>query len=124
MADKNVGSAGVNKPKEILEIRKGAEKMVTETAPKKIMTQPLPQILDEIEESIKAANAAAKNARDAAEEARRAGEKAANEAARVAAEAIAKVEQLARDAKKLGELISAALRESSALLDKRLTGKQ
>jgi hypothetical protein len=49
----------------------------------KIQTEPLTQILDEIDDSIRLANEAAKNARDAAEEARRAGEKAANEAARL-----------------------------------------
>ena len=62
--------------------------MVTEVKPKKIMTEPLPQILDEIEDSIRLANEAARDARKAAEEARQAGEKAANEAARVASEAI------------------------------------
>jgi len=47
--------------------------MVEEIKPKKIMTQPLPQILDEIEGSIRLANEAAKNAREAAEQARKAG---------------------------------------------------
>ena len=89
----------------------------------KIMTQPLPRILDEIEDSIRAANAAAKDARDAAEEARRAGEKAAGEAARVAAEAIGKVEKIAKNAMQLAELLKLALTEASAALDKRLSGK-
>ncbi len=66
--------------------------VVSEQKTKKIMTQPLPQILDEIEDSIRFANEAARDARKAAEEARQAGEKAANEAARVAAEAISKAE--------------------------------
>ena len=48
---------------------------------RKIMTKPLPQILDEIEDSIGLADEAAKNAREAAVEARKAGEKAAKEAA-------------------------------------------
>lgn len=98
--------------------------MVPENKPKKIMTQPLPQILDEIEDSIRGADEAAKDARKAAEEARLAGEKAATEASRVAAEKIARVEQLAREAMNLGELIRAALKESGSVLDKRLSGKQ
>ena len=89
----------------------------------KIMTQPLPQILDEIEDSIRAANEAVKDAREAAEEARKAGEKAANEAARVAAAAIGKVEQMAKNAMQLAELLKLALTEASAALDKRLSGK-
>lgn len=124
MFKRNPGSGGADKPKETVESKKGAEKMGPEIQPKKIMTQPLPQILDEIEDSIKGADEAAKDARKAAEEARLAGEKAATEAARVAAEKIAKVEQLAREALKLGELISAALKESGAVLEKRLSGKQ
>ena len=42
--------------------------MADEIETKKIMTKPLPQILDEIEDSIKLADEAAKNAREAAEE--------------------------------------------------------
>jgi len=90
----------------------------------KIMTQPLPRILDEIEDSIRAANEAAKNARDAAEEARRAGEKAAGEAARVAAEAIGKVEQVAKEAKQLAELLKSAVTEAAVTLEKRLSSKR
>jgi len=89
-----------------------------------IMTKPLPQILDELEKSIKLANAAAQNARDAADEARKAGEKAANEAARVAAEAISKVEQTAKSALQLAELIKAAITEAASILEKRLSGKK
>ena len=89
-----------------------------------IMTKPLPQILDELEKSIKLANAAAQNARDAADEARKAGEKAANEAARVAAEAISKVEQTAKSALQLAELIKAAITEAAGTLEKRLSGKR
>ena len=89
----------------------------------KIMTQPLPRILDDIEESIRSANEAAKDARAAAEEARKAGEKAANEAARVAAEAIGKVEQKAKNAMQLAELLKLALTEAAAALEKRLSGK-
>ena len=97
--------------------------MVDETEASKIMTKPLPQILDEIEDSIKLANEAAKNAREAAEEARKAGEKAAREAAWVAAEALAKVEQIASDAMQLAELLHLALKEGVVAVDKRLSEK-
>ncbi len=100
-----------------------AKEVVKEEKPKKIMVQPLPQILDEIEDSIRGADAAAKNAREAAEEARKAGEKAASEAARVAAEAITRVEQVANDAEQLAELLKAALLEVAAGLEKGLSGK-
>jgi len=108
VADKSVGPSVAKKPEE---------------APKKIMVKPLPAILDEIEDSIKAADAAARDARAAAEEARKAGEKAAGEAARVAAEAIAKVEQIAKNALQLAELLNLALTEAVATVEKRLTGK-
>ncbi|MFC1910642.1 hypothetical protein ACFLXC_05090 [Chloroflexota bacterium] len=98
----------------------GDMKMVGEDRPRKIMTQPLPQILDEIEDSIRAADEAAKDARNAAEEARMAGEKAANEAAMVAANAIARVEDIARESVALAELIKLALVEASNVLQKRL----
>lgn len=102
----------------------GAEsKAVKEAQPKKIMTQPLPQILDEIEDSIRKADEAAKNAREAAEEARRAGEKAAGEAARVAAEAISRVEQIAKNALQLAELLNATLLEAATGVEKKLTTK-
>jgi len=97
--------------------------MVEEIKPKKIMTQPLPQILDEIEDSIRLANEAAKNAREAAEQARKAGEKAASEAARVAAEKIAGVEQKADKAMQLAELLKVALLEAVVAIEKRLSGK-
>jgi uncharacterized protein (UPF0147 family) len=100
----------------------GEKKMAGEERPKKIMTQPLPQILDEIEESIRSANEAAKDARNATEEARMAGEKAANEAAMVAANAIARVEEIAREGVALAEFIKMALLESSDVLQKRLKG--
>ena len=97
--------------------------MVDEIGTKKIMTKPLPEILDEIEDSIKLANEAASNARQAAEEARKAGEKAANEAARVAAERIARVEQKADKAMQLAELLKLAITEAIATAEKRLSGK-
>jgi len=107
MVNENVGPAEARRPEE---------------APK-ILTKPLPQILDEIEDSIKLADEAAKNAREAAEEARKAGEKAAREAARVANEAIAKVEQTAKNAAQLAELIKSAVTEAAGALEKRLSGK-
>jgi hypothetical protein len=91
--------------------------------PKKIMTQPLPQILDEIEDSIRLSNEAAADARQAAEEARRAGEKAASEAARVAADAISKVQKVTDEALALARLLNATLLEMSAGIDKKLSKK-
>ena len=90
---------------------------------KKIMTKPLPEILDELDDSIQLADEAAKNARQAAEEARKAGEKAASEAARVAAEAIARVEQIARDALQLAESLNLAVTDAAAAIEKRLSEK-
>lgn len=52
--------------------------MATEAKLSKIMTEPLPQILAGIEDSIRAAYEAAEDARKAALEARRAGEQAAS----------------------------------------------
>ena len=97
--------------------------MANEIETRKIMTKPLPEILDEIEDSIKLADEAAKNAREAAEQARKAGEKAASEAARVAAEAIAKVEQVARNALQLAELLNLAVMDGVVAIEKRLSGK-
>jgi membrane protein involved in colicin uptake len=95
-----------------------------EEAPK-IMQKPLPQILDEMDENIRAAAEAARRAEEAAraakesakaatkasteaekraEEARLAGEKTATEAARVAAEAISQVEKTVKEALELGRL--------------------
>ena len=96
------------------------QKITGEVKPKKIMTQPLPQIFDEIEESIGLANEAAKDARKAAEEARQAGERAANEAARVAAEAISRVEKIAKEAMELGKLLKSVITETAASVEKKL----
>lgn len=111
------------KPKETPNLQKNTGKVAGESEPEKIMVKPLPQILDEIEDSIKLADTAAKDARAAAEEARKAGEKAANEAARVAAKAISKVEQVAKNALQLAELINLALTEAVNTLEKRLSKK-
>jgi hypothetical protein len=93
----------------------------------KIMTKPLPLILDEIEASIREADKAAEGARDAAEAARKAGEKAAGEAARVAAEKISEVQKTAEEALRLVKLTVAALKESAIVmnnkLDEKVTGK-
>ena len=86
----------------------------------KIMTKPLPEILDEIDASIRFANDAALDARKAAEEARAAGEKAANEAARVAAEAISKVEKVAAEALELSRLLKATILEANSLVNGKL----
>ena len=98
-------------------------KTVGEAKPKRIMTEPLPKILDEIEESIGLANEAARDARKAAEEARQAGEKAANEAARVAAEAIFRVEKTAKEALELARLLKSTITEAAAGVEGKLTGK-
>ena len=97
--------------------------MVKEVEARKIMTKPLPQILDEIEDSIGLADEAAKSARLAAEEARKAGEKAASEAVRVAGEAIARVEEVARNAMQLAELLNLAVRDAVTAIEKRLSEK-
>lgn len=91
---------------------------------KKIMTKPLPQILDEIEDSIRLADEAAKDAREAAEKARKAGEKAASEAARVATEAISRVEEIAKNAMQLAELLNLAVMDAVVAVEKRLSRKQ
>jgi len=107
MVNENVGPAEARRPG-------GASK---------ILTKPLPQILDELEDSIKLADEAAKNAREATEEARKAGEKAAREAVRAAADAIAKVEKTSENAMQLAELIKSAVMEAAGVLEKRLSGK-
>ncbi len=98
--------------------------MADDLETRKIMTKPLPQILDEIEHSIRQANAAAKTAREAAEAARSAGEKAASEAARVAAEKIARVEQKADRAMELADLLKQAIIESADAAKARITGQK
>ena len=97
--------------------------MVENDKTKKIMTKPLPQILDEIEDSIRLADEAAKNARDAAVEARKAGDKAFSEATKVANERIDQVEQIAKNALKLAELLKLVVMDGVASVDKRLSEK-
>ena len=97
--------------------------MVNNRESRKIMTKPLPQILDEIEDSIRLADEAAKNARDAAVEVRKTGEKAVNEATRIANERITKVEQIAKNAMQLAELLKLAVMDGVTAVDKRLLEK-
>lgn len=97
--------------------------MVDSGEPRKIMTKPLPQILDEIEDSIRLADEAAKNARDAALEVRKAGDKAVSEATRIANERIEKVEQMAENALKLAEILKSAVLDGMIAVDKRLSEK-
>jgi hypothetical protein len=91
----------------------------------RIMTEPLPQILDElenyirrVEEAVKQAQAAARESREAAAQAKISGEKAA-EAARKAAEgAVAKVkEEAAKAVDALGLRVSANEAEINSLKD-------
>jgi len=97
--------------------------MVNKSEPRKIMTKPLPEILDEIEDSIRLADEAAKNARDAAVEVRKSGDKAISETTRVANERIAEVEQIAKNALQLAELLKLAVMDGVAAIDKRLSEK-
>jgi len=90
---------------------------------RKIMTKPLPQILDEIEDSIRLANEAAKNAREAAVEVREAEDKAVSEATKIAHERIDKVEKIANNAMQLAELVRSAMTDGLAAIEKKLSGK-
>jgi hypothetical protein len=86
----------------------------------KIMTLPLPQILDGIEDSIKLADEAAKDARNAAEEARLAGKKAASEAAEAAALMVARVEKIAKEALELARLLNSTMTAAADIVEKKL----
>jgi uncharacterized phage infection (PIP) family protein YhgE len=86
--------------------RKGSQEpeKITEKQPK-IMIEPLPMILDElenyirrVEEAVKQAQSAAKESREAAGQARVSGEKAAEAAKKAADTAVAKVRQEAAQA--------------------------
>ena len=88
---------------------------------KKIMTKPLPEILAEIEDSIRLADEAAKNAREAALEARKAGEKAANDATKFANERIDIVEQIAKNAMQLAEQLKLAVVDGVNAVNKGLS---
>ena len=88
-----------------------------------ILTKPLPQILDEIEASIKLADEAAKSAKKSAQDARQAGEKAASDATKAANQAIINVQQTAKNAMELAELLNLAIRDAVAAIEKRLSEK-
>ena len=95
--------------------------MADDSKPRNIMTKPLPQILDEIEDSIGLADEAAQNAREAAVEARKAGDKAFNEATKIANERIDQVEQIARNALQLAELLKLAVMGGVEAMEKKLS---
>jgi len=88
---------------------------------KKIMTKPLPEILAEIEDSIRLADEAAKNARESALEARKAGEKATNDATKFANERIDIVEQIAENAMQLAEQLKLAIMGGVTAVNKGLS---
>ena len=95
--------------------------MTDSNEPRKIMTKPLPQILDEIEESIKSADEAASQARKAAAEAQTAVEKAVSEATKNANERVIEAERIAREAMKLAESVKQALLSGTVAVTKRLS---
>ncbi len=87
------------------------------------MTKPLPQILNEIGDSIRLADEAAKSARNAALEAREAGEKAAREATKTSNERIARVEQMIKNAMQQTEQLKSAITDGMAAVGKSLSEK-
>ena len=97
--------------------------MVDSGVARKIMMKPLPQILDEIEDSIRLADEAAKNARDAAVEVRKAAEKAVSEATRIADERILQVGQIAENAMQLAEVLKSAVMDGVDAVHRRLSEK-
>ena len=92
----------------------------------KIMTKPLPEILDElenyimrVEEAVKMAQTAAKESKEAAAQARVSGEKAAEAAKKAAEAAVAKVkEEAAKAVDTLGMKVSVLETELNTLKDK------
>jgi len=98
----------------------------TEEIQPKIMTKPLPMILDELEDyikrvevAVKLAQAAARDSRAAAESARESGEKAADAAKKAAEAAVAKVrDEAARKADALNDRISEVSGDLDNLMDK------
>ena len=94
--------------------------MADEGKSRKIMTKPLPQILDEIEDSILKADEAAKTARDAAVEARKSGEMAFSEATKIADERITEVEKIAREALGMTRLLREAMMAGITAMQARL----
>jgi len=107
--------------------RKGAQDPVQmEEKQPKIMTKPLPEILDELEDyikrvetAVKQAQAAAKESREAAAQAKISGEKAAEAAKKAAEAAVAKVkEEAAKAVDTLGLRASATESELNTLKEK------
>ena len=102
------------------------EQPLLEEIQPKIMTKPLPQILDEledyirrVEEAVKLAQSAAKESREAADEAKKSGEKAAEAARKAADSAVAQVrEEAARAAGALDTRVSNLEGELNSLKDK------
>lgn len=95
----------------------------------KILTTPLPNILDELAEAIRRveeaqrlAQEAAAQAKEALVEARQAGVKTA-EQTRVLAESMARIERIALDGKETAELVGKALMEGSDVALRRLASK-
>ncbi|MBN1692738.1 MAG: hypothetical protein JW845_04190 [Dehalococcoidales bacterium] len=96
-----------------------------ETQPK-IMTKPLPMILDElenyihrVEEAVKLAQSAAKDSRAAADQAKESGERAADAARKAAEAAVAKIkEEATRREDVLDDKISEVTENLDALVDK------
>ncbi len=92
----------------------------------KIMTKPLPEILDEleeyirrVEEAVKQAQAAAKESREAAAQAKLSGEKAAEAAQKAAEAAVAKVrEEALKAVNSLGMKVSAIESELNTIKEK------
>ena len=102
------------------------EKEKIEVKQAKIMTLPLPQILDElesyirrVEEAVKQAQTAAKESREAADQAKVSGENAAEAARKAAEAAVAKIkEEAAKAADALGIRVSGLESELNALKEK------
>jgi hypothetical protein len=107
------------------EAKEYKEPAMEDTRPK-IMTKPLPQILDEledyirrVEDAVKQAQAAAKESREAAAQAKASGEEAAAAAKKAAEVAVAKVrEEAAKAIDAMGIRVSGLESELNALKEK------
>jgi uncharacterized phage infection (PIP) family protein YhgE len=117
--------------KEIAQMNRNPKKQVetlseTEEPQPKIMTKPLPEILDElehyiqrVEEAVKAAQSAAKDSRAHADKAKESGERAAEAARKAAEAAVAKVkEEAAKRADALDDRIAEVSENLDSLVDK------
>ncbi len=107
----------------VLKEKQGSQPVKTEEIRPKIMTKPLPQILDEledyigrVEEAVRQARAAAGESREAAAQAKLAGEKAAEAARKAAEAAVAKVkEEITKTINALAARVSSLETEVSTL---------